>query len=84
MKVYFMYDCHLFAKVGTGASTREAMEQRARELFAEDPSGSLFARDSRERGIADLGGYTLKIKGEPALRAFFDRVEEHANWEARG
>ena len=74
MRVWFMYDCHTFAKVGDGSSSREQMEARARELFAEDGCGSLFARDSNGRyGISD-----------DALAAFFNRVEEHANWEARG
>lgn len=88
MRVWFMYDCHTFAKVGDGSSSREQMEARARELFAEDGCGSLFARDSNGRQITYCHGQRQPNGrygiSDDALAAFFNRVEEHANWQARG
>ena len=90
MKVWFMYDCHVFAKVGDGSTSREAMMARAKELFAEDGCGSIFACDVRDREIAHAHGHpqTGPLTGwgisDDALNRFFDKCEEHANWEARG
>jgi hypothetical protein len=83
-----MYDCHMFARVGDGSTSRAAMEARARELFAEDGSGSLYAKDERSSTFVSLGGKRLPDGHygvtDADLSAFFDRVDEHANWEARG
>ena len=81
MKVWFMYDNHTFALVGDAMTTRAEMVTKARNCFAEDRYGSLFARDSHDRAIADLGGPVLD---ESQMAGFFDTIEEHANWEARG
>ena len=88
MKIWFMFDNHTFARVGDSTTGREAMESRARELFAKDGCGSLFARDERDRHAANVNG-TRQPDGrygvtDAALAEFFDRVEEHANWLARG
>lgn len=88
MKVWFMYDCHVFARVGDDSTSREEMETRARELFKEDGCGSLFARDAYGREITHCYGQR-QADGrygicEETMAAFFNRVEEHMNWQARG
>jgi hypothetical protein len=84
MKVWFMRDNHTFAPVGDSASSRADMEAEARKLFASERGcGLLFACDHKDKQIAELqdhpGGVT---RGE--LSKFFDRVDEHVNWLARG
>ncbi len=53
------------------------MQEKARQLFARDPYGIVFARDSRDHEIAHASK-------EADLPRFFDRVDEYTNWEARG
>lgn len=87
MNVWFMYDNHCFARVGNSSTSREAMEKRAAELFSEDGCGSIFARDTRNHTAAHLHGRLIDGSygvTPDDLKAFFDRVDEHANWEARG
>lgn len=87
MNVWFMYDCHLFDKIGDGATTREAMEAKARECFSKDGCGSIFARGVHGAEVSlhgkpkAGGGYGVT---DAELAIFFDRVDERANWEARG
>ncbi len=89
MTIWFMYDNHTFARVGDYTSSRAALEAKARALFAEDGCGSLFARNTKE----DWDVVSLVSARQPdgrygvsdaALTLFFDRVDEYANWEARG
>lgn len=88
MKVWFMFDGHTFSKVGEGDESREQMYTKARELFALDGCGSLFARDGRNNVISTLHGKRLPEGkwgvADWELVAFFDVVDEHLNWEARG
>lgn len=77
MRVWFMYDNHTFAKVGDGLVDRATMQEKARQLFARDPYGIVFARDSRDHEIAHASR-------EADLSQFFDRIDEYTNWEARG
>ena len=89
MNVWFMFDNHTFAKVGDPTTPRAAMEQKARDLFAEDGCGSLFTRNAMDRSILpplhgtrqDNGRYGVT---DDALRAFFDKLDDCVNWEARG
>ena len=46
-------------------------------MFALDPYEIVFARDSRDHEIAHASR-------EADLPQFFDRIDEHTNWEARG
>lgn len=88
MKVWFMRDNHTFAFVGDGTSLQADMEAKAKACFAQDGCGMLSARDSRDHGIGgNLHGHPMPGGGygvtEGELRAFFGRVDEYANWEAR-
>jgi hypothetical protein len=77
MRVWFMRDNHTFARVGDGTVDRATMQEKARQLFALDPYGIVFARDCRDHEIAHASK-------EADLPQFFDRIDEHTNWEARG
>ena len=77
MNVWFMYDNHTFAMIGDDSTSREAMEIKARECFGRDGSGTLFAIDSQGQPVADC-------QDEFDMPEFFDLIEEHMNWEARG
>lgn len=77
MRVWFMHDNHTFARVGDGSVDRATMQERARQLFAQDPHGVVFARDALDHEITHASS-------EADLHRFFDRVDEHTNWEARG
>jgi hypothetical protein len=77
MKVWFMFDNNTFAKVGDGNTPRVELESKARELFRRDQHGIVFARSSDDREVASC---TTALR----LDKFFDRVDEYANWEARG
>ena len=85
MKVWFMRDNHTFVFVGAGSNQRHELEAKAGVLFSKNPYGHLFARDSRDREIASLGGSAsnrgMLVLG---LKRFFDKVDEYSNWEARG
>jgi hypothetical protein len=87
MKVWFMYDRHQFAQVGDSQTSRQNMEARAKELFAEDGCGSLFARTVTGMEAAACNGKPMAdgTWGADAdeLRCFFDAVDEHINWECR-
>lgn len=88
MKVWFMYNCDAFALVGNSNTSRSAMEEKARQVFAEDVFGGLYAHDERGRTFARClgkrqpdGRYGVS---DEALAEFFDSVDEHINWIARG
>ena len=90
MKIWFGYDCHAFASVGSSDITRQKFLDRARVLFAEDGCGALFVRDSRDRTEPHLyldgrqlpnGSYGVT---DEELNAFFTKFEDAVNWEARG
>jgi hypothetical protein len=87
MKVWFMYDCHLFAQVGDSQTPRQEMEARAKDLFSFDGCGSLFARTVIGMDAAACNGKPLAdgTWGVDAdeLRRFFDAVDEYINWECR-
>jgi hypothetical protein len=88
MRVSFMYDGHTFARVGDIATPRSDMEKRAAELFMEDGCGSLFARDASGERLKPLHGHRM-LNGrwgvdDSEISAFFDQVDEHINWLARG
>lgn len=81
MRIWFMFDNHTFADAPT--------QEKARELFARDGCGSLFARDSRGNTLRPAlhgrrredGTYGVS---DDDLAQFYAKVEELANWEARG
>jgi hypothetical protein len=87
MKVWFMYDCHLFAQVGDSQTSRQEMEARAKYLFAVDGCGSLFARTVTNIDAAVCHGKPLADGAwgvdDDELRCFFDAVDDHINWECR-
>jgi hypothetical protein len=86
-----MYDNHAFAKVPNIATApRELIEAHIAALFRENGSGSVFARNSKDETIANLHGHPFGEVGKSPwgvypneIEAFLDKVEEHANWEAR-
>ena len=87
--IWFMYDCHVFERVGDLTTPRSDMEARAAKLFKEDGCGHLFARDRNNREpVESLGGHPLPeggwgVSGQELAR-FFDSIDEHVNWLARG
>lgn len=89
MKVWFMFDNHLFEMVGDSFTTREQMEKKAAELFSQDGCGTMFVRDRKDEGICKrLAGRKI-TEGQWGVTSndlvkFFDAVDEYANWEARG
>lgn len=87
MKVWFMYDCHIFSQVGDSQTSRQVMEARAKELFAEDGCGSLVARTVTGIDAAVCHGKLLADGtwgvNADELHRFFDAVDEHINWECR-
>ena len=87
-RIWFMYDCHAFARVGSpGVDSTDEMKARSRELFAEDGCGMLGGRGVGVEGLRLHGSRqpdgTYGVT-DAALDSFFNSVDERINWLCRG